>query len=72
MPGSLPESPLSHPGTPQDPRMMVGHGDPYNTGTAKCFLYFEHALDYSIDITISAKDIIFIVGTYSKGIDFDN
>ncbi|XP_052693645.1 histone-lysine N-methyltransferase 2C-like isoform X7 [Crassostrea angulata] len=30
MPGSLPESPLSHPGTPQDPRMMVGHGDPYN------------------------------------------
>ncbi|XP_062583386.1 histone-lysine N-methyltransferase 2C-like [Saccostrea cucullata] len=30
MPGSLPESPLSHPTTPQDPRMMGSHPDPFN------------------------------------------
>ncbi|XP_055997566.1 histone-lysine N-methyltransferase 2C-like isoform X11 [Ostrea edulis] len=30
MPGSLPNSPMSHPTTPQDHRMIGPHGDPFN------------------------------------------
>lgn len=52
--------------------MMVGYGDFYNIGIVKCFFYFEYVLDYFIDIIILVKDIIFIVGIYFKGIDFDN
>lgn len=52
--------------------MMVGYGDFYNLGIVKCFFYFEYVLDYFIDIIILLKDIIFIVGIYFKGIDFDN
>lgn len=52
--------------------MMVGYGDFYNLGIVKCFFYFERVLDYFIDIIILVKDIIFIVGIYFKGIDFDN